>query len=91
MEVIVSSSWLTPKASVGDAGRWLQALKERRAALSCVANFKRVARTERSDGPPSSETYLEGRTPKADLGRNKPSRSWGEQRVERVRNPEDAA
>lgn len=36
--------------------------------MNCVANFKRVARVERPDGPPCGETYLEGRTPKTDPG-----------------------
>jgi len=60
-------------------------------SLSCVANFRRVGAFESTHRSSYGEINLEGKTPKADLGRNKLSRSRGEQCVERVRNPEDAA
>jgi hypothetical protein len=62
-EVIVSGSWLTPKAAETTLGSGYQALKERRTVLSCVANFMRVAAFERTYGSLCGATYLEGQTP----------------------------
>jgi hypothetical protein len=50
----------------------------------------RGARRPRGRTAPGEEQGLEGRTPGADPGWNKPGRLRGEQGVGRVRNPEDA-
>jgi hypothetical protein len=66
-EVIASGSWLTTKGSV--RRRVVVTSPEGEAhGVSHAANFERVARVERSDGPLRSGTNLEGRTPKADSG-----------------------
>jgi hypothetical protein len=82
------ASWLNPRTGGSGSGRCAQSLDGQGVALR-AGPLHKSGGTRRSRGrtAPRGDQHLEGRTPRAGSGWNKPERSRGEQSVERVRNP----
>jgi hypothetical protein len=83
--------WLNPRAG-GSGSVWCAPNPGRAGAVSerIVFKTRREAARRELRTAPCGEQRLEGRTPGAGPGWNKPGRLRGEQSVERVRNPEGA-